>query len=312
MFNVVALGECLIDFTPMKAGPSGHPTYEMNPGGAPANCLAAVQAFGGKTAFIGKVGADTFGEFLAGKLNAAGINTDGLVRDKDIHTTLAFVHLDDKGERSFDFFRKPGADIMLREDEVDVSLIDNAAVFHFGSLSLTDEPSRSACLMAAKYARKNGKLVSYDPNFRPPLWNSREEAVERMKEGLALADVVKMSEEELELITGCGVDRLEEGAQKLLEYGCKTVFITLGSEGAYYLSGKERGRVPGYSAQVADTTGCGDVFTGTVLFLMTQRPELGLEEMVRVACAAGKLCAQLRGGLHPELDAQQAYEIAGV
>ena len=202
MIDVVALGECLIDFTPNGENTQGIALFARNPGGAPANVLAMNACLGGKTAFIGKVGKDGFGDFLRQTLIDSGIDVSGLAVDEKVPTTLAFVQLDANGDRSFTFYRSPGADVMLTEAEVNTALIDDCTVFHFGSVSMTAEPCRTATLAAARYARQRGKLVSFDPNYRPLLWESTAEAVRQMQAGVELADLLKVSEEEMQLITG--------------------------------------------------------------------------------------------------------------
>ena len=190
MMDVVALGELLIDFTCQSVDADGYPTMAAHPGGAPANFLAALTKLGAKTALLGKVGADTFGHALIGTLKKAGIDTRGLIVADDVFTTLAFVTLDSTGNREFSFARKPGADIYMTFDELDLTLIDEAKVFHFGTLSLTDEPARTATVKAVEYARAQGKLITYDPNLRRPLWKSLDEAKEQLLWGLGQADVV--------------------------------------------------------------------------------------------------------------------------
>lgn len=192
MIDVVALGELLIDFSCIGTGADGYPTMEAHPGGAPANFLAALSKFGARTALMGKVGKDAFGKLLAGTLKSAGIDDRGLVVSDNVFTTLAFVTLDAQGDRSFSFSRKPGADTQLRFDELQLSLIDEARVFHFGTLSLTDEPARSTTRQAVAYARSRGKLITYDPNLRKPLWADLEDAKEQLIWGLGQADVVKI------------------------------------------------------------------------------------------------------------------------
>ena len=209
MYDVVALGELLIDFASLSTDASGYPTMAAHPGGAPGNFLAALNAFGAKTGFLGKVGDDTFGHLLLDTLRRAGIETKGIVVDPAVFTTLAFVTFDDKGDRSFSFARKPGADTQLRWEEVDRTMIDEAKVFHFGTLSLTDEPCRTTTQKAVAYAREQGKLITYDPNLRKPLWRSEEEAKEQILWGLHQADVVKISDEEVEFLWNCSP---EEGA----------------------------------------------------------------------------------------------------
>lgn len=200
MLDVVALGELLIDFTYQNADEFGYPTMAAHPGGAPANFLAALARFGSRTALLGKVGTDAFGNMLIGTLEQAGIETGGVVRSADVFTTLAFVTLDHSGDREFSFARKPGADTCITVEELKLELIDRARVFHFGTLSLTDEPARSATRRAVAYAKELGKLITYDPNLRRPLWRSMEEAREQLLWGLVQADVVKISDEEVEFL----------------------------------------------------------------------------------------------------------------
>ena len=229
MLDVVALGELLIDFAAKSKDPDGYPTMAANPGGAPGNFLAALNVYGKKTAFLGKVGDDAFGQLLLGTLQRAGIDTRGVLADPDYFTTLAFVTFNDAGDRSFSFARKPGADTQLRWEEVDQSLIDEARVFHFGTLSLTDEPARTATQKAVTYAKQTGKLISCDPNLRVPLWRSKEEAREQMLWSLQQADLVKISDNEVSFLWACSP---EDGAEKLLrEFGVKLAMVTLGAEG---------------------------------------------------------------------------------
>jgi fructokinase len=310
MFDVVAMGEILIDFTPAGTGPMGHPCFEMNPGGAPANCLAAVSAFGGSAAFIGKIGRDNFGEFLYGKLEAAGIDASGVVFTEKVHTTLTFVHLDGNGERSFSFLRNPGADIMMQKEEIRRELIDAAGILHFGSLAFTDEPLREAMLNALQYAKKQGKTISYDPNYRKMLWESEEEARYWMKKGLDYADIVKMSEEEMSILTGYPEDEIEKGAEAVYKTGKEAVFVTMGKNGAYYLTGNGKGFVRAYPLPVADTTGCGDAFMGAMLYLYRHHPEMPIKEKAGIACAAGSLCATKKGGFSSMPDYKTARFLA--
>ena len=297
MFDVVALGELLIDFAPAGVGKMGNPAFEMNPGGAPANCLAAITNLGGTGAYIGKVGKDFLGRFIVNELAQRGIDINGIREMHGIPTTMAFVSIAAGGERSFSFVRKPGADIMLTKDEISYDLIDNAKIFHFGSLSLTDEPVREATLMAVEYAIKKGKTVSYDPNYREPLWPDRETAIKYMSEGLRYADIVKMSEEEMELLTGIPQTDIQRGAKEIVKTGKKAVFITQGAKGAYYATQTGEGFVNGYKVNAVDTTGCGDAFTGAILYQMCHRPETSIAGMVKFANAAGALCATMFGGI---------------
>lgn len=303
MIDVVALGELLIDFTCQSVDADGYPTMAAHPGGAPANFLAALTKLGAKTALLGKVGADTFGHALVGTLKKAGIDTRGLIMAHDVFTTLAFVTLDSTGNREFSFARKPGADIYMTFDELDLSLIDEAKTFHFGTLSLTDEPARTATVKAVEYARAQGKLITYDPNLRRPLWKSLDEAKEQLLWGLGQADVVKISDEEVEFLFGLSV---EEGAAHILEhYGVKLVFVTCGADGCYFKNAKASGHVPALAGvQVVDTTGAGDIFGGSAVWGLLQSgkapDELNEEELrsiVRFACTAAGLSTEKHGGI---------------
>lgn len=311
MFDVAALGELLIDFTYQSADEFGYPTMAAHPGGAPANFLAALAKLGSRTALLGKVGADAFGDMLIGTLKQAGIETGGVIRSADVFTTLAFVTLDPSGDRTFSFARKPGADTCITAEELDLELIDCAKVFHFGTLSLTDEPARSATRRAVAYARERGKLITYDPNLRRPLWRSMEEAREQLLWGLAQADVVKISDEEVEFLFGLSP---EEGACRIMsEYGVKLVFVTCGAEGCVFRNQNAGGHVPGLSGlSVLDTTGAGDIFGGCAVWglLRTGKaPEAltrgELERITAFACAGAGLSTTRAGGISSLFDREE-------
>ena len=312
--DVVALGELLIDFTCVSADADGYPTMAAHPGGAPANFLAAVTKFGGKTALLGKVGTDTFGRLLTGTLEQAGIETRGIVASSDVFTTLAFVTLDAHGDREFAFSRKPGADTQLRFSELELPLIDDAKAFHFGTLSLTDEPARATTYRAVAYAKERGKLITFDPNLRKPLWKDLETAREQMLWGLSQADVVKISDEEIEFLFGLSP---QEGAKKILcDYGVKLVFATCGADGCWFENQNACGHVDSLKGiKVVDTTGAGDIFGGSAVWKVLQtgkRPEelneAELREAVRFACTAAGLSTTRPGGISsvPELSAVAA------
>lgn len=303
MLDVVALGELLIDFTCKSTDSDGYPTMEAHPGGAPANFLAALTKYGCKTAMLGKVGADTFGRLLTGTLAQAGIETRGLIQDPDVFTTLAFVTLDESGDREFAFGRKPGADTRLTWDEVDRTLLDETRAFHFGTLSLTDEPARSATYEAVAYARSRGKLITYDPNLRLPLWKDLDEAKAQILWGLGQADVVKISEEEVEFLWG--LDH-KAGAEKILrEFGVKLVFVTLGADGCWFQNAVAQGHVDSLRGiHVVDTTGAGDIFGGSAVcqVLRTGKApedltEQELRQVVSFACTAAGLSTTKPGGI---------------
>ena len=310
MIDVVALGELLIDFACQSSDVEGYPTMAAHPGGAPANFLAALTKFGAKTALLGKVGADTFGKLLIGTLNKAGIETRGLVSTEDVFTTLAFVTFDEHGDREFAFSRKPGADTCIRFEELDLSLIDEAKVFHFGTLSLTDEPARSSTYKAVAYAKNKGKLITYDPNLRKPLWKDLDTAKEQLIWGLTQADVVKISDEEVKFLFNLSV---EDGADYILKnFGVKLVFVTCGAEGCFFKNAVAQGRVPSLDGiKVVDTTGAGDIFGGSAVWKLLQLEqdpsrltELQLYDIVRFACTSAGISTTKFGGISsvPSLD----------
>ena len=310
MIDVTALGELLIDFTMISADGEGYPTMAAHPGGAPANFLAALAKYGKRTALLGKVGTDKFGRLLKGTLEGAGIETRGLVAADDVFTTLAFVTLDASGDREFSFSRKPGADTCIRFEELDLSLIDEARAFHFGTLSLTDEPARSTTQQAVAYAKAHGKLITYDPNLRKPLWKNLDEAKTQMLWGLQHADVVKISDEEVEFLFGLNP---QDGAAHILkEFGVKLVFVTCGPDGCFFKNAQASGQVPGMSGiRVVDTTGAGDIFGGSAVYRLLETgkapealEEKELREIVSFACTAAGLSTTKHGGIQsvPDID----------
>lgn len=302
-FDVSAVGELLIDFTPAGHDPNEDQLFAQKPGGAPANVLAASCKLGGKTAFIGKVGNDMFGRFLRKTLDGLKIDTSGLVTDPVVPTTLAFVQLDENGDRSFRFYRNPGADIMLQKSEIPQNIIDRSHIFHFGSVSLTSEPSRSATIAAVQAAKEHGCIISYDPNYRPPLWNNVHEAREQMLAGLKLADIVKVSEEEMLLLTG--ETDLQRGSLKLGNSGASLVLVSLGAKGAFFRKNSLTGRIPTYDVKTIDTNGAGDAFLGAALFCLRKcsleeiralsNPEL--TKLLSFANAAGALATSKNGAI---------------
>jgi len=302
MFDVTALGEILIDFTPCGKSTAGQSLFEQNPGGAPANVLACLSKLGHKTAFVGKVGADMHGEFLKSVLEENRICTDGVITDEKVFTTLAFVELSGDGERNFSFARKPGADTCLTEKELSAELIRNSKVFHIGSLSLTAEPARSTTFRALEIAKESGCMISYDPNYRAPLWDSKEAAVERMRSVLPFVDVMKLSDEETELLTGKANPK--EAAAVLLEKGVSLVAVTLGEKGALVCTKEGSAIVLGYKADVVDTTGAGDSFWGGFLHKLLESGKLpqdvSLEEaalFAKYGNAVASLCVEKRGAI---------------
>ena len=310
MIDVVALGELLIDFAAKSTDAAGYPTMAANPGGAPGNFLAALNAYGRKTAFLGKVGDDTFGHLLLGTLSRAGIETKGILVDDHFFTTLAFVTFDESGDRSFSFARKPGADTQLSWEEIDKSLIDEARVFHFGTLSLTDEPVRTATQKAVAYAKEHGKLITCDPNLRLPLWKSEEAAKEQMLWSLHQADVVKISDNEVEFLWNCTPD---EGADKLLsEFGVSLAMVTLGPDGCLLKTENASFRAVCPKVHPIDTTGAGDIFGGSAVsrLLELEKPIDALTEadLAYIGCfaaTAASLSTEASGGI-PSIPEKEA------
>ena len=314
MFDVTALGELLIDFAPKSVDAAGYPTLCANPGGAPANFLAALNRYGCSVAMIGKVGEDMFGRLLLKTLKAAGIETRGVVVDPDQFTTLAFVSLDESGNRDFSFARKPGADTCLTAGEMDVELIKGSRVFHFGTLSLTNDPARTATHMAVTMAREAGRLVSVDPNLRKPLWPCDEAAREAIEWSLRHADIVKISDEEIAFLWGL---QPEQGARKLLdEYGVSLVYATLGPKGCYAANRQAAVTVESpRGVNVIDTTGAGDIFGGSAMsrFLRLNKApdavtEAELRDIVTFACTAASLSTQKHGGISSVPDENEVLE----
>ena len=314
MIDVTALGELLIDFAPKSVDASGYPTLAANPGGAPGNFLAALNKYGCSVAMLGKVGDDMFGRLLVKTLTQAGIETRGVIVDPDQFTTLAFVSVDASGNRDFSFARKPGADTCLREDELDEALLLDSRVFHFGTLSLTDDPARAATKKAVALAKEHGILVSLDPNLRKPLWPTEAAAKEAIEWSLRQADIVKISDEEIEFMWG--IDP-EAGARKLLdEYGVSLVYATLGPKGCHVANRNGATTVASPTGiHVVDTTGAGDIFGGSAMsrFLKLNKApgDVTVEELAaitRFACTAASLSTQRHGGISsvPELSEVEA------
>ena len=305
--DVVALGELLIDFVqerdPMRQGKS----FRLHAGGAPANVAAAVSRLGGTSAFVGCVGDDPFGHELRDILAGYQVDTTGMQFTRVCKTTLAFVQVAEDGERSFQFYRQPGADTMLEWNETIGELIRQSRVFHFGSLSLTDEPARSATVRSVRTAADSSCLVTFDPNWRPMLWKDPDEARGMILRMMELADVVKVSEEELHFLIGEGGD-LERKAEKLQEIcGIPLLLVTRGKDGCHYRFGASSGNVPAFPVRAVDTTGAGDSFMGAFLYQLTLLLEPGepmnrlqaeqLQQMLRFACAAAAFCTTRSGAM---------------
>lgn len=315
MYDVTALGELLIDFAACSTDEAGYPTMAANPGGAPGNLLAALNAYGCSTAMLGKVGEDSFGKLLTGTLQKAGVETSGIVTDPSVFTTLAFVTFDAAGDRSFSFARKPGADTQLRFEELKLKLIDQCRDFHFGTLSLTDDPSKTTTQKAVAYAKELGKWISFDPNLRLLLWSSLSAAHTQILWGLEQADIVKISDEETAFLWGSVSP--EEAAEKLHSMGVSIVFVTLGPKGCYYSGNGASGYVDAPKGiHPVDTTGAGDIFGGSALsrILKTGKALDALtgEELCSAAsfaCCAASLSTQNLGGISsvPPEEAVRAF-----
>ncbi|WP_191017981.1 carbohydrate kinase family protein [Treponema zioleckii] len=318
-YDVVALGEILIDFTFAGTNSDGKKLYEENPGGAPANCVSAVAKLGGKGAFIGMTGRDSFGEDVRRVLEGLNVDTSGMCYTDSQHTTLAFVSLEPNGERHFSFCRNPGADTQIRPEDLNEEMLKNARIFHIGSLSLTDEPAKSSTLAAIQIVKKAGGLISYDPNYRANLWNGRSDAIPLMKSIFPLADSVKVSDEELALLFG-KENCIEDGANKILDFGPTLAMITLGAKGVFYgakLPDGSRifGTIGCKDVKVVDTTGAGDSFTGGMLYRLTRREnsfaftKAELEADLQFANTVASICVTRRGAIPalPTLDEVNAF-----
>lgn len=301
-YDVTALGELLIDFTESGISDQDNILFEANPGGAPCNVLAMLSKLGRKTAFIGKVGEDHFGEILKSAIESMGINSEGLVTDKEIHTTLAFVHTYPDGDRDFSFYRNPGADMMLKKEEVSVARIQASKIFHFGTMSFTHEGIREVSQYAIQCAKEAETLISFDPNLREPLWGNLEDAGKVIKYGLECCDILKIADNELTFMTG--ETDYDKGAHFLQEkYQIPLVCVTLGKNGsrAYY-KGMIVTAESFLQANTIETTGAGDTFTGCVLNTvlekgLNQLTEEDIRQMLRFANAGASLITTKRGAL---------------
>lgn len=302
-FDVVALGELLIDFTENGTSEQGNPILEANPGGAPCNVLAMLQRLGYQTGFIGKVGQDMFGTQLENALQEIGISTEGLVKDEKIHTTLAFVHTLAGGDRDFSFYRNPGADMMLSETDLNVSMLEHCRIFHFGSLSMTDEICRQATKKAIGTAREHGALLSFAPNLREPLWESLDAAREQIDYGMSQCDILKISDNEIQWFTG--EQDYDQGVAYLQSKypGIRLILVSLGKDGSRaYMNGKSVQVAPFIQEHTIETTGAGDTFCACVLHYILEQgfreySEEELKELLRFANAAAALITTKKGAL---------------
>lgn len=310
-YDVIALGELLIDFTQNGLSEQGNPLLEANPGGAPCNVLAMLAKYGRKTAFIGKVGEDAFGRKLAGILAECGIDTEGLCFDSQVHTTLAFVHKLANGDRDFSFYRNPGADMMLSAADVRKDLIRQSRIFHFGTLSMTDPVCRAATETAIQTAKEAGALISFDPNLRPPLWRNLAEAKEAILYGIRQCHVLKISDNEIEFITGMkDYDRAARSLQD--QFHTKLICVTLGEQGSRAYYGDQLVCAEPYPAdQVVDTTGAGDTFTGSMLNFLLERADQDAQRQAGVKRLIGDTDEERRMRRSVEEKAASAPEERG-
>ena len=312
-FDVVALGELLIDFTDNGVSPQGNTMFEANPGGAPCNVLAMLQKFGHKTAFIGKVGEDIFGIKLKSVLEEVGIDISNLIMDKDVRTTLAFVQTLKDGDRDFSFYRNPGADMMLKENEIDEKMLKHCKIFHFGTLSMTHKEVRNATKKAIKIAKKHGALISFDPNLRPPLWESLNDAKKQVTYGLNKCDILKISDNEIQWFTG--EKDFDKGIKKLQEeYKIPLIVLSMGKDGsrAYYKN--LRVEKPAFvQTKTIETTGAGDTFGGCCLhyilkYGLDNLDEEKLDKMLTSANAAASIITTKKGALRVMPDKEEIKE----
>ncbi len=312
-FDVVALGELLIDFTENGTSSQGNPVYEANPGGAPCNVLSMLNKIGKKTAFVGKVGQDIFGNRLKATLEEVGIDTSNLIVDEEARTTLAFVETFPDGDRDFSFYRNPGADMMLKEEELHEELLKDTKIFHFGTLSMTHDEVRKATKKAISIAKENGALISFDPNLRPPLWKSLDDAKEQVAYGLSQCDILKISDNEIQWFTG--EEDFDAGINKLRrQYQIPLIMLSMGKEGsrAYY---KDLcvDVAPFLQENTIETTGAGDTFGACCLYHVLEYglenfDEEKLSSMLTFANAAASIITTRKGALRvmPGLDEVKA------
>ena len=302
-YDVVALGELLIDFTENGVSSQGNPVFEANPGGAPCNVLAMLRKLDRTCAFIGKVGDDMFGRQLKAAAEEAGIDMSALRMDREVHTTLAFVKTFANGDRDFSFYRDPGADMMLTESELPREMLRDTRIFHFGTLSMTHEKVRQATRTAVKTAREAGAVISFDPNLRPPLWKDLAEAREQMEWGLSHCDVLKISDNEIEFLTG--TDDFDRGVGVIREKwpGIRLINVTAGPDGSYGYAPGAKAFVPAFLlGGTIETTGAGDTFCASVLNFILERgldalTQDDLKQMLRFANAAAYLVTTKKGAI---------------
>ena len=314
-YDVIALGELLVDFTMNGQSSQGNGMFEACPGGAPCNVLALLNKMGKKTGFVGKVGKDQFGTLLRDTITDAGIDASHLMVDDTVNTTLAFVHTFPDGDREFSFYRNPGADMMLTEDEVDPEFIAQTKILHFGTLSMTHDGVRAATKKAVQAAKDAGCLVSFDPNLRPPLWSSLDLAKEQMEYGFSVCDILKISDNEIQFVSG--KEDYDEGIADLQEkYNIPLILLTMGKEGsrAYYKG--MRVERPGFTVKAIETTGAGDTFCGSSLNYILEHDfdnltEEQLGEMLTFANAAAALITMKKGAIRAMPEREEVMKMIG-
>ncbi len=318
-YDVTALGELLIDFTQNGFSSQGNFLFEANPGGAPCNVLAMLAKSGKKTAFIGKVGDDFLGRHLRDVVSSLGIDTDYLLFDTKVHTTLAFVHNSDDGDRDFSFYRNPGADMMLKKEEIPLSILKNTKIFHFGSLSMTGKEVREATRFAVSVAKEAGSLISFDPNLREPLWDDLKDAKEQIEWGISVCDFLKISDNEILWVTGS--DNFDDAVLALQNrYHVPMLALSKGKEGsAFYYNDKKVSCAPFLSDKTIETTGAGDTFCACMLKGILESykedklflTEEGIYELLRFANAAASIITTRKGALKVMPEAEEVRRLLG-
>lgn len=314
MFDIAAIGETVLDFSPAGLGEMNNPCFEMNPGGAPANVLVASASLGSKTAFLGKQGDDLFGKHLISALKRRGVETSGVCLTREAGSLMSFVSLDELGEREFFFVRGTGTDFLMTKEEVDYSIIEDSSVLHVSPAIGRKQPGREMLFHVLEYAAKKEKTISVDPNYREMFWKDKQEAIQVTKKVLEYANVVKASGEEMEMLTGRGINKVAEGARDLFEFGAtkRAVFITMGALGSYYVTQQESGFVKGFEVDAVDTTGCGDAFMGAILYYFTHDRGRSTYEIVKRANAMGALCATKSGAFDAMPTKEELYEFLSI
>jgi len=307
MFDVVSVGEAVIDFSLCGKGNMGNPAYEMNPGGSSCNLLIPNAMLGGKTAYIGLVGQDMFGDYIISYLKKRNVNTDSMRQTTRATTRLSFVTIDSEGDRRFDFVKGSGMDHMLEDADVDFSIIAQAKIVNTEYCNMVDSVGAKTLFHILEFAKERGIATSFDFNYRPNVFADEEEGVAYLKKMLSYADYVKVSEAEMAMITGLPETECEKGAKMILDMGKKAVFVTMGPGGACFATQEECGYVPGFQVKAVDTTGCGDAFMGTVQYYLTHDHGFSMTEVVRRANAMGALCATKPGGMD-SIPTRQEFE----